>query len=200
MKRISQYFGALLLVFAAAACNESATDKQLTNDTIAGYADSTGTNIITTENSTPPDTVANAISQKGDTTAKKARQAKISSKNYDVKKSEKMEADAGGIYPYAEVMPAFPGGDRALNKWLEDNIKYPQDAIDNDVEGDVLLSFSVDETGKIYTPKVISTPLGHGLEEEATSLVMKMPKWNPGRIKGKNVKTRFTLPISFQLL
>jgi protein TonB len=61
----------------------------------------------------------------------------------------------------------------------------------------VQLSFAVDEAGKIYTPVVKSEKMGYGLEEEAIRVIQKMPKWNPGSIKGKNVKTRFEIPVTY---
>ena len=99
-----------------------------------------------------------------------------------------------------EVMPSFPGGESSLNKFVEDNLQYPQQAIDNDVEGRVIVTFDVDENGRIYRPNVVSDKLGYGLEEEALRVIKSMPQWNPGKLKGKNVKTTFTLPIVYQLI
>ena len=132
-------------------------------------------------------------------TTGKAIKGKIGYKPYVRPTTDKMEADAEGVYGYAEIMPSFPGGEAALTKWLEENIEYPQEALDNDISGDVQLRFAVDETGKVYAAKV-RNKIGYGLEEEAMRVVNMMPKWNPGRIKGKNVKTYFTLPVSFQIM
>ena len=63
--------------------------------------------------------------------------------------------------------------------------------MDNNVEGKVIISFDVDETGKIYRPMVVSSKLGYGLEEAALKIVKEMPQWNPGKMNGKNVKTKF---------
>ena len=112
---------------------------------------------------------------------------------------DKIEADNEGVYNRAEIMPSYPGGENQLRKFIESHIEYPQAAIDNNVEGTVTLAFAVDEHGNIYTPAVVSRKLGYGLEDEAVKVVKQMPKWNPGQIKGKNVKTRFTLPITYQL-
>lgn len=109
----------------------------------------------------------------------------------------KMEMDKEGVYNRADVMPSFPGGEKALVKFMEDNIQYPQDALDEGVEGQLQLQFAVDEAGKVYSPVLLSDKIGYGLEDEAMRVIKKMPKWNPGNIKGKNVKTRFTLPVSF---
>ncbi|MFT3981607.1 MAG: TonB family protein [Ferruginibacter sp.] len=108
------------------------------------------------------------------------------------------ETDAEGYY--TNVSPSYPGGDRAIGKFFSDNIQYPADAEDNGVEGTVTLGFTVDENGKVSAPSTIGPRLGYGLEEEAVRVFNKMPKWTPGNLKGKNVKTRFTLPVSFRLI
>ena len=83
--------------------------------------------------------------------------------------------------------------------FFSDNIEYPQQATDNSTEGVVNVSFLVDENGKVSSPKIIGKKLGDGLEDETMRVFNKMPNWTPGKIKGKNVKTRFTLPVKFQL-
>lgn len=110
-----------------------------------------------------------------------------------------MTPDKEGYYSNTEILPAYPGGQKALENFFARNIQYPADASDNGVEGTVNINFSVDENGKIYTPKVISSKIGYGLEDEALAAFKKMPKWTPGKIKGKNVKTRYTLPVKFML-
>ena len=114
-------------------------------------------------------------------------------------REDKMEADKEGVYNRAEIMPAYPGGENSLRTYIENHIKYPENALDNSKEGTVKVSFAVDEQGRIYAPFVISPKLGYGLEEEAIRVVKQMPKWIPGQIKGSNVKTRFTLPISYKI-
>ena len=110
-----------------------------------------------------------------------------------------MTPDKEGFYSNAEILPSYPGGQQSLEKFFEKNIQYPQEASVNGVEGTVNINFVVDENGKTYSPKITSEKIGYGLEQEALSAFNKMPKWNPGKIKGKNVKTKFTLPVKFQL-
>ncbi len=110
-----------------------------------------------------------------------------------------IEMDKDGIYNKADIMPTYPGGEKALRKFVENNIVYPEAAIEDGVEGTVLVIFAIDEMGNIYTPKLKNDVVGYGLDEEALRVVSKMPKWNAGSIKGKNVKTRFTLPITYML-
>lgn len=112
---------------------------------------------------------------------------------------ERIAPDREGVYNRAEIMPSYPGGENELRKFIENNIEYPQRAMDNEVEGTVKVFFSVDEQGKIYTPTIISQKIGYGLEEEAMRVIAMMPKWNPGQIKGRNVKTKFSIPITYQI-
>ncbi len=107
------------------------------------------------------------------------------------------EMDAEGYY--TSIYPVYPGGNKALTNFFEKNIQYPQEASDNGMEGKVMISFTVDEKGKIGSPKVTSPKLGYGIEEEAIRVFKKMPSWAPGSLKGKNVKTRYNLPVRFQL-
>jgi TonB family protein len=110
-----------------------------------------------------------------------------------------MVADKEGYYINTEVLPSYPGGEKELQRFFEKNIEYPADAEDNGIEGTVKLNFAVDENGKIYSPIVTTPNIGYGVEQEALRVFSKMPAWTPGKIKGKNVKTRFTLPVTFKL-
>ena len=110
-----------------------------------------------------------------------------------------MEMDNTGVYSNVEYLPSFPGGNKGLQSFFDKNLEYPASATDDGVEGTVNVSFVVDENGKLTSPTVQGQNLGYGLEAEALRVVNKMPAWNPGKLKGKNVKTRFTLPIVFQL-
>ena len=116
-----------------------------------------------------------------------------------VKPTGKMEADNAGVYSNVEVIPSFPGGYKGLQKYFDDNLQYPEEASNDGVEGTVNLTFVVDENGKLTSPKAMGDKLGYGLEAEALRVVNKMPAWNPGKLKGKNVKTSFTLPVKFVL-
>lgn len=98
-----------------------------------------------------------------------------------------------------QKMPEFPGGQNALDNYVNNHIDYPQTAIDDNVSGTVRVSFVVDENGKVTKAHVVGNKLGNGLDEQAVKVVSNMPDWKPGQIKGKNVKTRLTLPIAFQV-
>lgn len=170
----------------------NATDTAVNNATISATPDTATT--VAADNAATKDTTSVATNT---VKAKKGKGTVVMIGANDSK--AKMEADKDGIYARAEIMPSYPGGQKSLEKFVEDNLQYPQDALDNSIEGRVVISFDVDETGKIYRPMILSPKLGHGLEEEALRVVKAMPQWNPGKMKGQNVKTKFTLPIIYQL-
>jgi periplasmic protein TonB len=118
--------------------------------------------------------------------------------NY-AKNDKKIVRDKNGIYDKVEVEPEFPGGQNALAGYIQDNISYPDRALSENVSGTVRVSFVVDEHGKIIQPQIISGQNEKkDLEDEAIRVVSRMPAWKPGKVKGRNVKTRLELPITFQ--
>lgn len=169
------------------------SDASLNDETISSSKDAATTVDTNSSVSTRDTTAASIINAK----AKKGKGSVVMLPSQNT--SAKMEKDKEGVYARAEVMPSFPGSRNSLEKFVEDNLQYPQQALDNGIEGRVVVSFEVDETGKIYRPMIVSDKVGYGLEEEAIRVVTAMPKWNPGKMKGKNVKTKFTLPIIYQL-
>lgn len=113
---------------------------------------------------------------------------------------DRMVRDKEGVYNKAQVMPQFPGGQNALATYVNNHVEYPQQAIDNNTTGTVMVSFVVDERGKIKDAHVIGSQMPKdGLDQEALRVVNNMPDWRPGKVRGKNVKTRLELPINFQL-
>jgi TonB family protein len=112
---------------------------------------------------------------------------------------EKMMKDKDGVYNWAEAAPEFPGGQNALDNYVNNNIDYPEKAVDDNTAGTVRVSFVVDEHGKVTRAHIIGNKLGNGLDEQALKVVSNMPAWKPGKVNGKNVKTRLELPIAFQV-
>ena len=103
------------------------------------------------------------------------------------------------VYFTADQMPAFPGGDAALLKFLSSKLNYPSAALDRNLSGKVYLTFTVDPEGRLLNPRVVRG-LGFGLDDEALRLVRLMPWWNPGKINGQPVWVTLTMPISFRAL
>lgn len=106
--------------------------------------------------------------------------------------------DEGQIFEVVEQNPSFPGGDKALMDYLYKNIKYPSVAQDNGIQGRVLVQFVVNKDGSIVDPKVLRS-VDPSLDKEAMRVVQAMPKWTPGKQRGKPVRVRFTLPVTFRL-
>jgi protein TonB len=95
-------------------------------------------------------------------------------------------------------MPQFPGGEAALNKYLESHIQYPANAILNKIQGEVIVQLVVRENGEIGTVKVARS-VDKDLEEEAVRVVESMPKFIPGSRNGKPLLMIVTLPVLFKL-
>ena len=102
------------------------------------------------------------------------------------------------IFTVVENEPEFPGGMEALYKYFGENIKYPQVAKDNNITGKVYVTFVVEKDGSIANPKVLRD-IGGGCGQEAIRVVKAMPKWKPGKQRGKAVRVQFNLPVSFNL-
>ncbi len=102
------------------------------------------------------------------------------------------------IFTVVENEPEFPGGMEALYKYLAQNIKYPQLARDNNITGKVYVTFVVERDGSIANPKVLRD-IGGGCGAEAIRVVKSMPKWTPGKQRGKAVRVQFNLPVNFNL-
>ena len=98
----------------------------------------------------------------------------------------------------AEVMPEFLGGDQAMMDFVAKNVQYPQEARDNEISGRVLVGFIVEKDGSIADVKVVKG-IGGGCDEEAVRVVKAMPKWKPGKDKGKPVRVSYVMPFTFKL-
>lgn len=116
-----------------------------------------------------------------------------------VVKIENTAPDGNGPMSFVEIMPEYPGGETALGKYLNKNMKYPHVAQENDIQGTIFVQFVVNRDGSITDVKTVGAAKGGGLEEEAKRVVSNMPKWKPGRQNGQNVAVFFNLPIRFVL-
>jgi periplasmic protein TonB len=102
------------------------------------------------------------------------------------------------VFTIVEEMPSFPGGETERNKFLAENIQYPQQATENGIQGTVYVSFVVDSKGNVTDVKVLRG-IGGGCDEEALRVVKMMPQWRPGKQNGKTVRVLFNMPIYFKL-
>jgi protein TonB len=101
------------------------------------------------------------------------------------------------IYTKCDQMPMFPGGDE-LYKFIPANIVYPEAAKKTGVVGTVFVQFVVAKDGSITQVAVVKG-IGSGCDEEAVRVIKMMPKWSPGKEKGKPVNVKIVIPISFKL-
>lgn len=97
-----------------------------------------------------------------------------------------------------EQMPSFPGGDAALMRYLSENIRYPVIAQESGIQGRVILQFVVNRDGSIVDIEVVRS-IDRSLDAEAIRVVSNMPRWIPGKQRGKTVRVKFTLPVNFRL-
>ncbi|MDE6392190.1 MAG: energy transducer TonB [Muribaculaceae bacterium] len=102
------------------------------------------------------------------------------------------------IFVAVEQQAEFPGGQAALMKWLSNNIRYPESAQQNDIQGRVVVKFVVEKDGSIGQA-TIAKGVDKDLDREAIRVVKKMPKWQPGKNNGVAVRSYFTLPVTFKL-
>ena len=101
-------------------------------------------------------------------------------------------------YDMVEESPVYPGGEEALFEYLLSNIQYPVDAKESNIEGTVYVAFVIETDGMVSNVKILRG-IGGGCDEEAVRVVKGMPKWAPGKQRGKPVRVLFTLPIKFVL-
>lgn len=102
------------------------------------------------------------------------------------------------IIEFPDVEAAFPGGPAAMQKWIAENVQYPETSIDLNEQGRVYLSFVVETDGSISNI-AIERGVSTDLDKEAKRLLRNMPAWAPGEAKGKKSRTRCRLPINFTL-
>lgn len=111
---------------------------------------------------------------------------------------EPEEEEADQVFMIVEEQASFPGGQAAWIKFLNKNLDYPRQAKRMGIEGAVFLSFIVDQAGAISDIQVIRG-IGGGCDEEAVRVLKESPKWNPGKQRGRAVKSRMQFRIVFKL-
>ena len=102
------------------------------------------------------------------------------------------------VFDTVEQMPEYPGGMQAMIEFLQTNMKYPEDAAKQKVEGRVMVQFVVETDGSVSDVHV-AKQVFPSLDAEAVRVVQAMPKWTPGKEKGKVVRVKYNLPIVFRM-
>ena len=111
---------------------------------------------------------------------------------------EIVEEDDEEVFMVVENMPEFPGGDLGLMKYIQKNVKYPPIAKEYNITGKVYISFVVDKSGSVTNVKVVRG-VDKNLDAEAVRVIKSLPKYKPGKQRGKFVPVQFTVPINFTL-
>ena len=119
-------------------------------------------------------------------------------KKQPVAKEEVKQTEEEVIFQVVEQMPEFPGGMSEAMKFLAKNIKYPVTAQQAKIEGRVIVQFVVGKDGSISDVHTVRS-VSPELDAEAIRVVSMMPKWNPGKQRGKAVPVSYTMPIMFRL-
>lgn len=111
-----------------------------------------------------------------------------------------LETTRQKVYTYVEVMPQLPGGggNAAIINAIQQAVKYPPLAVRNQVQGRVVVSFTVNAQGDVSDVKIVKG-LGSGLDEEVARAVYQFPRFVPGKQDGKAVAVSFTVPITFKI-
>jgi len=111
---------------------------------------------------------------------------------------EEEEESAQQIFTVVEEMPKFPGGDGELLQFINKGIKYPVIAQENGIQGRVIVTFVVNRDGSVVDAEVVRG-VDPSLDKEALRVISTMPKWSPGKQRGKPVRVKYTVPITFRL-
>ena len=117
-----------------------------------------------------------------------------------VQKEANKETPKDSVWDYLQVQvkPAFPGGDAGIIKYLGANLKYPNLAKEQGIQGKVYIIFIINKNGSVSDVSVKSG-IGGGCDEEALRVIKKMPKWKPGKENGKPVRVRRVYPLTFKM-
>jgi TonB family protein len=159
------------------------------------------------------DTTSSEVTEKAPTLAE--RQAKLEKDRKELEQERKIAfeqlaknspyyelADGSWVYYAAETEPSYVGGNKAMTKFLKDNLKFPKEAEKDKQEGTVFVDFVLSDKGEVtetevnyYTYKNIE----QSFIDEAVRVVKMMPAWSPGLQNGKAVAVKYSIPITFQI-
>ena len=102
------------------------------------------------------------------------------------------------VFDVVEQMPTFPGGQMELMKFIAENVRYPKEAEEKGKQGRVVLTFIVEKDGSVSNIDVAKKVCDE-LDAEAVRVVSSMPKWTSGKQNGRNVRVKYTIPVTFKL-
>ena len=102
------------------------------------------------------------------------------------------------VFMVVEEMPEYPGGTEALLTYLKDNLEYPENCKKNNIQGRVIITFVVEKDGSVADAEIVRS-VNEELDAEALRVIKAMPKWKPGKQKGKTVRVKYTVPVNFKI-
>jgi len=115
-----------------------------------------------------------------------------------IESKEEEEVEEKIFFNVIEEPAEFPGGDKALYRYIHDNVRYPVIAQENGIQGKVYVNFVVNKEGKAVNA-VVSRPVDPSLDKEALRVISSLPRFKPGKQRGKPVQVYYTALINFQL-
>jgi len=158
-------------------------------------ADKVKNEVMDMETQKEDNTARGVVNQEGSDDADKFKAVQ---EQVVVKEPEPVKPVEEEIFVAVEQQAEFPGGQAALLKWLKDNMRYPEAAQQNDIQGKVIVKFVVEKDGSIGQVTILKG-VDKDLDREAIRVVKKMPKWQPGKNNGVAVRSYFNLPVTFKL-
>ena len=103
------------------------------------------------------------------------------------------------ICVYYETWPEFPGGQQEMFKYIQENLIYPKLALKKQIQGRSICQFIVEKDGSISHIQVVRSSGNKSLDRAAIRVIKTMPKWTPGRLQGKIVRTHYVIPVNFRI-
>lgn len=158
-------------------------------------ADKVKNEVMTMDEQMEDNTARGVVTQEGSDDADKFQAVK---EQVVVVEEPKEEPKPDQIFTAVEQPAEFPGGQEALMKWLSNNIRYPESAQQNGVQGRVTVRFVVEKDGSVSGATILKG-VDKDLDAEALRVVKRMPKWQAGKNNGQAVRSYFTLPVTFRL-
>ena len=128
----------------------------------------------------------------------KAQLNTVQKDTVNIQDTHAMQKSNATLIDFVDVQPQFPGGDKALLKFLINNIRYPEEAIKDTIEGRVVLRFIIKSDGSVDDVAVVKG-LYPACDSEAVRVVKMMPNWIPGQQNGNPINTHYSLPVTFRL-
>ena len=187
----------VVAAFMVVKCGCGGTDAELSSPGLDSVAVEVADSVLADTVAVVEDAVQDVEPVKQQDMAQPSKE-KVNVESTHSAETKPREAPSDRILDDVDQMPEFPGGNAALVEYLSTNVEYPAVALENGVQGRVMVSFVVERDGSLSDVRVLRSvdPL---LDKEALRVVRSMPKWTPGMMDGSPVRVKYTIPITFRL-